>query len=956
MAQIFKKSFSNSEELSWLVAIPMVLTLAIVFWQAMPIKEAKAAVGDGVSSDIWLLDTNSNGKIDRLTVNITNPNFATEQMVVNPNTVANCLDVQYGGQDITISGTPTITTGVNPAVLTINLDESDPQLVVDTDGVSSDNKMELIYTGMSFGQCIDDGNDEDLNNIVTGDFDEFGIDNEIDGAKPVISTVTYKDNSGDGKIDGLTIAFSEWVTSNSTIKPRDIQLTSAGDFTTAAIGGNADNLIVATVMSVNLTLGTPSTVFDTKDDSGTFAIGLVGGPAWTLEDNSDMLNSQTTTLGSAITYIDGAAPFLVSALYKDVTLVDGTVDRVDVTFSEAVTLDEYDAADWTFGNNTVLSLADTAASTNSADVRLIVTATANITGDGGTVPTITYTNGATANSLHDAANNNTVTSVATNTTDGAAPYLISATYSDSQTSGTGYGEIDRITLVFTENTNFTFNLADWEFFSIGDVAMGSGFQTADCLGTGTTTIVCTDADNSSLGSGINKTGKQTAAGTEPIWYYTNNANRVTDGTNHMGAISKTLVDGAAPMLASSTPTASYAGYSRTGDIVLTFSEVMEDTGETAVNLTNVTASPTWGTPIVSSDVNDVAWTFDPSVTFASHTSYTITISSSIKDNSAAANAIGTTVLTFTSASGGGSVSGGSSTVTSTTPVVTLTTPVGGVNLTSGDVQNVTWTTSGSGIDTVGIYYSADNGSTYNLVAYNLNKSLGTYEWTLPNIDSETVLVKIIAYDSGKGNLDSDVSTVFSITASSETVAEAETPAEDILATDDEGRTVGTDSGLTGPSPVTGEDEVISTVVAGEFIRGYSFNTIYYIDENNERRPFLDTNSFFTYADSFDEVVWVTDATLPTMTLGAPMLPKVGVVLVKIQSDPKVYAIDTGDVLRWVPTEEVAISLYGSAWADYVIDLESTTFARFSVGDDMTESDLVDLDIMKTRMELAASAW
>lgn len=167
----------------------------------------------------------------------------------------------------------------------------------------------------------------------------------------------------------------------------------------------------------------------------------------------------------------------------------------------------------------------------------------------------------------------------------------------------------------------------------------------------------------------------------------------------------------------------------------------------------------------------------------------------------------------------------------------------------------------------------------------------------------------------------------------------------------QGSAVAENSGEYGTSPVTGQQEAISEVGAGQFIRSYSFSGIYYIDEDMVRHPFWDANSFFTYADSWNDVVWVTDATLPTMTLGSPMLPKEGVVLVKIQSDPKVYAIDNDNTLRWVPDETTALSLYGTNWADYVIDLEPTTFARYSVGEKMTQSESVDVNVMKTRFEL-----
>jgi len=48
-------------------------------------------------------------------------------------------------------------------------------------------------------------------------------------------------------------------------------------------------------------------------------------------------------------------------------------------------------------------------------------------------------------------------------------------------------------------------------------------------------------------------------------------------------------------------------------------------------------------------------------------------------------------------------------------------------------------------------------------------------------------------------------------------------------------------------------------------------------------------------------------------------------------------------------------LYGADWADYVIDLEPTTMARFTTGSDMTVDDVVYLEYMKTRMELASDA-
>lgn len=178
-----------------------------------------------------------------------------------------------------------------------------------------------------------------------------------------------------------------------------------------------------------------------------------------------------------------------------------------------------------------------------------------------------------------------------------------------------------------------------------------------------------------------------------------------------------------------------------------------------------------------------------------------------------------------------------------------------------------------------------------------------------------------------------------------------------LTTDSEGRDWAPASGQAGSSPYDGSSQEISKVIAGELIRSEHYNSVYYVTSNLTRRPFWDSQSYFTWADSWNDVIWVTDATLATLSLDEPMLPKAGVVLVKVQSDPKVYGIEANEdgsfSLRWVPTEEVAVTLYGASWADYVVDVDATTMHWYDEGDDMTLADVVDRTIMKTRAEISA---
>lgn len=358
-------------------------------------------------------------------------------------------------------------------------------------------------------------------------------------------------------------------------------------------------------------------------------------------------------------------------------------------------------------------------------------------------------------------------------------------------------------------------------------------------------------------------------------------------------------------------------------------------------------------------INSGSTTATVTITVIEDSSYeldeTIIITISAPTNATAGEtAIHTATISNDDASHSNTSGGGSEAIISTTPDITL------VNLSNQIGANKTtiqWTTSGSGIDSIGLYYSSNNGASYTQIVYNLNKSLDTFVWNVPNLEIEQASIKIIAYDSGKAVLASDISDVFTITKVLEEIIIPPEEEDDDqgesteTTTDEEGRIVAGFTGEIGFSPVNNQTEQISKVFPGQYLRSYSFNTIYYIDENFIRHPFWDTKTFFTYANSWNEVIWVTDATLPTMTLGLPVLPKPGVVLTKIQSDSKVYAIDFGNVLRWVPNEATALTLYGAVWADYIIDLEPTIFVRFTIGDNMTMIEMVDRNIMKTREKL-----
>jgi hypothetical protein len=60
--------------------------------------------------------------------------------------------------------------------------------------------------------------------------------------------------------------------------------------------------------------------------------------------------------------------------------------------------------------------------------------------------------------------------------------------------------------------------------------------------------------------------------------------------------------------------------------------------------------------------------------------------------------------------------------------------------------------------------------------------------------------------------------------------------------------------------------------------------------------------------------------LQAIPLGGNVHYKPGALLVKIQTDPKVYAVGANGNLRWVRSEAIARALYGSNWNKLVDDV------------------------------------
>ncbi len=127
----------------------------------------------------------------------------------------------------------------------------------------------------------------------------------------------------------------------------------------------------------------------------------------------------------------------------------------------------------------------------------------------------------------------------------------------------------------------------------------------------------------------------------------------------------------------------------------------------------------------------------------------------------------------------------------------------------------------------------------------------------------------------------------------------------------------------------------ATLVPGDLIKA-SGQTVYYYGQDGKRYVFPTEKTYKSWFADFNGVKTVTDAELATVTIGGNVTYRPGVRLVKITTDPKVYAIE-GKQLRWIMTEALAIQLFGANWATQVDDIPDAFFVNYTVGAQIDEA-------------------
>ena len=119
--------------------------------------------------------------------------------------------------------------------------------------------------------------------------------------------------------------------------------------------------------------------------------------------------------------------------------------------------------------------------------------------------------------------------------------------------------------------------------------------------------------------------------------------------------------------------------------------------------------------------------------------------------------------------------------------------------------------------------------------------------------------------------------------------------------------------------------------AGDVIKGTTLTTVYYYGSDGQRYSFPNEKSYFTWYENFDDVKTISDSELANISLAGNIVYRPGSRWVKIQSDPKTYAVAPSGMLHWIESEEVAVGLAGSNWNTMIDDVPDVFFVDYAVG-------------------------
>lgn len=119
--------------------------------------------------------------------------------------------------------------------------------------------------------------------------------------------------------------------------------------------------------------------------------------------------------------------------------------------------------------------------------------------------------------------------------------------------------------------------------------------------------------------------------------------------------------------------------------------------------------------------------------------------------------------------------------------------------------------------------------------------------------------------------------------------------------------------------------------AGDLVRSPNSSTMYLVGADGKRYVFPNEVTYKSWYKDFSSAKSIAGTQMSQLPLGGVVTVRPGTWLVKIESDPKVYAVEPGGSLRWIETEERAQTLYGMDWNKQIIDIPVSYWPTYAAG-------------------------
>jgi hypothetical protein len=136
-----------------------------------------------------------------------------------------------------------------------------------------------------------------------------------------------------------------------------------------------------------------------------------------------------------------------------------------------------------------------------------------------------------------------------------------------------------------------------------------------------------------------------------------------------------------------------------------------------------------------------------------------------------------------------------------------------------------------------------------------------------------------------------------------------------------------------PAPMPVVEGVIDYEV-GQWIKLDGHPAVYFLDSENLRHAYPVQAVWESYfGEDFSRVNTIDAVTMASYPLGRNVPFKIGT-LMKLPTVPKVYKVEEGAIMRWVPTEAIATANFGENWASLIKLIPDSFISDYTVGTDI----------------------